>query len=165
MLTHHKMKADDMNVYETSIISTIKNGDLSVLRRLLKSDRSASLARYEFGSTALIWAASYGHEKCVELLLPVSEPNASNRLGCTALMSAASTHVADGKPQPDSRAYFTSRHINHRQVLINDFENEYVYIKGFMNGNVHIKLLRADPVEKMNVILAKDYPDALPASR
>ena len=83
------MKANDINIYDMSIISTIKEGDLSALRRILKTDHSSGLERDELGFTVLMWAATYGREKCVELLLPVSEPNASNRLGRTALMLAA----------------------------------------------------------------------------
>lgn len=35
-------------------------------------------------------------------------------------------------------------------------------IKGFLNGNAHITFLRPDLVDRMNQILAKHYPNALP---
>lgn len=71
--------------------------------------------------------------------------------------------VADGKPQPDSRANFCVKYGGKFVVGASAYESDYISIKGFMNGNAHIKLLRPDLVEKMNAILAKHFPDALPA--
>lgn len=41
----------------------------------------------------------------------------------------------------------------------------YFSIKGFKNGNCHLTFLRQDLVDKMNRILAKHNPSALPAAR
>lgn len=45
------------------------------------------------------------------------------------------------------------------------YKNDYLEIKGFKNGNAHIVFLRLDIVDKMNSIIAKHYPGALPAPK
>ena len=44
-------------------------------------------------------------------------------------------------------------------------ETEYLSIKCFKNTNAHITFKRLDLVEKMNKIIAKHYPGALPAPK
>ena len=44
-----------------------------------------------------------------------------------------------------------------------EFVNEYVRVKTFKNGNGHVYLLRPDLVQELNKVLAKHYPNALPA--
>jgi hypothetical protein len=44
-------------------------------------------------------------------------------------------------------------------------ENDYVSIRTFMNGNGHVTFKRIDLVDKMNRIIAKHYPGALPAPK
>ena len=77
-------------------------------------------------------------------------------------------HVFDGKPEAD-----------HRQgcsVLINDAtraqhgwpksaENEYFSLRLFRNNNGHVTFKRPDLVDRLNQIIAKHYPNALPASQ
>lgn len=74
----------------------------------------------------------------------------------------------DGKPEPDHR--------NAMYVQMSDFcrassaypkkgENEYLSWKLFKNGNVHVKFLRPDLVDKLNEIVARHYPGALPYDR
>lgn len=43
------------------------------------------------------------------------------------------------------------------------YEDELFEIRWFKNGNLHVRFKRQDLVQKMNRILAKHYPDALPS--
>lgn len=43
--------------------------------------------------------------------------------------------------------------------------NEYLSIRTFKNGNGHVTFKRIDLVERMNTIIAKHYPGALPAPK
>ena len=74
-------------------------------------------------------------------------------------------HVLDGKPEPDSRANtYGALYRAVREKV--DFENDYVRVRMFGSaGTGHINFKRLDLVERMNGILAKHYPGALPASR
>lgn len=63
-------------------------------------------------------------------------------------------HIADGKPQPDTRTGFGSAPPHH--------ETDYLETENFQNGNVHIKFKRPDLVDKMNAIIGKHFPNALP---
>ena len=75
--------------------------------------------------------------------------------------------VLDGKPEPDHR--------NGVRVIIEAplrvpgwpkaCENDYMSIKLFKNGNGHITFKRPELVEKLNRIIAKHYPGALPAPK
>lgn len=73
-------------------------------------------------------------------------------------------HVLDGKPEPDHRqgTYHQLYEEERTQQVI---ETPYLQIKSFKNGNGHLTFKRLDLVEKMNQILAKHYPAALPADR
>lgn len=44
-------------------------------------------------------------------------------------------------------------------------ETDYLLIRCFKNNNGHITFKRPDLVEKMNKIIAKHYPGALPAPK
>lgn len=44
-------------------------------------------------------------------------------------------------------------------------ETAYLSIRTFKNGNGHVTFKRPDLVEKMNKIIAKHYPGALPAPK
>jgi hypothetical protein len=77
-------------------------------------------------------------------------------------------HILDGKPEPDHRngmyaelskagAFYGSR--------TGTFENVYIKLKWFKNRNGHVEFRRLDLVEKMNGIIAKQFPNALPAPR
>jgi hypothetical protein len=71
-------------------------------------------------------------------------------------------HVADGVPQPDHRNNFAFMFAYKTAVQAEEFESPYISIKGFKNGNMHVNLTRPDLVEKMNLVIAKAYPNALP---
>jgi hypothetical protein len=101
-------------------------------------------------------------------------------------------HVSDGKPQPDHRHGVWAKFIHQnsrwiaeddsgakqesdpltrrqrevlRQKSLNIFEDEYVQVEKFKNGNLHCKFKRPDLTQKLNAILAKHHPNALPAPR
>lgn len=64
-------------------------------------------------------------------------------------------HVTDGKPQPDIRDGF--------ECKSGLFKSDYFEVNTFANGNAHLKFKRPDLVLKMNEILTKHFPNALPA--
>lgn len=75
------------------------------------------------------------------------------------------SYILDGKPENDHRRAFyfavsTAFHNNQ-----NWYEDDYIDVKFYKNGNAHIVLKRLDLVEKMNKIIAKRHPNALPAGR
>ncbi|EOZ6414538.1 DUF4942 domain-containing protein [Cronobacter turicensis] len=74
-------------------------------------------------------------------------------------------HLLAGKPVPDNRtdiARQLDEHISKRKTA-EDFTDDYLMIRYFQKGSAHIKFLRPELVEKMNDIVAKHYPWALPA--
>jgi hypothetical protein len=77
-------------------------------------------------------------------------------------------HVLDGKPEPDHRggtwAVLSAAGVtyNNRTGLV---ETEFYSMRTFKNGNGHVTFKRADLVDKMNRIIGKHYPNALPAPR
>lgn len=72
-------------------------------------------------------------------------------------------HVSDGKPQPDHRHGVYAEFLRHDSIGL--FEDDYVQVEKFKNGNVHCKFKRPDLTTKLNAILAKHHPNALPAPR
>lgn len=72
--------------------------------------------------------------------------------------------ILDGQPFPDSRADVTRRigdHI-HENGHSNRYEDEMFAIKYFQKGTAHITFKRLDLVDKLNDIIARHYPGALP---
>lgn len=76
------------------IFSAVERKNLRALSRLLEKDPAAARASDCWGRTALMLACVEGEAALVELLLPWSDPNASDRDGETALMLAAFGHPA-----------------------------------------------------------------------
>jgi hypothetical protein len=74
-------------------------------------------------------------------------------------------HVLDGKPEPDHRAGWYQRLTGQRSTSEAPASDGYLSARSFRNGNAHVTLLRADLVDRMNRIVAKHYPGALPAPR
>ncbi|MEG0057815.1 DUF4942 domain-containing protein [Hafnia sp.] len=69
-----------------------------------------------------------------------------------------------GKPVPDNRADVTLRlgdHI-HDNRHSNSYEDEMFKIKYFQKGTAHITFRRPELVDKLNDIIARHYPGALP---
>ena len=78
-------------------------------------------------------------------------------------------HVLDGKPEPDHRggtyAMLNKVGLNGWPARAGEVENEYLSIRCFKNHNGHVTFKRPDLVDKMNLIIAKHYPGALPAPK
>lgn len=77
-------------------------------------------------------------------------------------------HMVDGKPEPDHRNGMqqqvrTARTEQREFPLV--FENDYLHLRVFKNGNAHTTFRRPELVARLNQILAKHYPNALPAAR
>lgn len=77
-------------------------------------------------------------------------------------------HLCDGKPEADYRhaSYsLISTALQASSVWPKLTENDYVSIRLFKNQNGHVTFKRPDLVTRLNRILAKHYPDALPAPK
>jgi hypothetical protein len=74
--------------------------------------------------------------------------------------------IVDGKPEEDHRNCLSQRL---RQAGgsggAGTHCDEYMTVKWFKNGNGHITFTRPELVDKLNAIIAKHYPGALPAPR
>lgn len=71
--------------------------------------------------------------------------------------------LLDGKPVPDNRADVTRRlgdHI-HENRHSNCYEDEMFTIKYFQKGTAHITFKRPELVDKLNDIIARQYPRTL----
>ena len=77
--------------------------------------------------------------------------------------------VLDEKPEPDFRggtsAALTAAGLNGWPARPGVVETDYLSIRTFKNHNGHITFKRPYLVEKMNLIIAKHYPGALPAPK
>lgn len=73
--------------------------------------------------------------------------------------------VMDGKPEPDVRRGWYGRISDCRKVGDPDAADDYMSVRSFRNGNGHVTFKRPDLVDKMNLIIAKHYPGALPAPK
>lgn len=72
--------------------------------------------------------------------------------------------VLDGKPEPDHRYGW---HALFGASLTSDADpsNDYMSVRLFLNGNGHVTFKRPDLVDQLNRIIAKHYPNALPAPK
>jgi len=76
------------------IFTAVERKNLRELKRILKNDPLGARRTDCWGRTALMLACVEGEEELVRLLLPLSDPQASDRDGETALMLAAFGHPA-----------------------------------------------------------------------
>lgn len=76
--------------------------------------------------------------------------------------------ILDGKPELDHRqgAYQRLRAAAERDPAepVVDFDG-YFTLRGFKNGNAHLTFTRPDLVDKMNQIIGRHFPGALPPSK
>ena len=76
--------------------------------------------------------------------------------------------VLDGKPEPDYRSA-CYRRLTEIQWMRGSGPNfatlDYFTLKGFKNGNGHLTFTRPELVDKMNAIVARHFPGALPPHR
>lgn len=77
--------------------------------------------------------------------------------------------ILDGKPEPDHRngisALLSAGGLGGYGPKAGQVENDYLSIRTFKNTNGHITFKRPDLVDRMNLIIAKHYPGALPAPK
>lgn len=74
-------------------------------------------------------------------------------------------HLCDGKPEADHRtgAYRLIADAMQRTLGWPKLaENDYVSIRLFKNHNGHVTFKRPDLIQRLNRIIAKHYPNALP---
>ncbi|WP_049446927.1 DUF4942 domain-containing protein [Stenotrophomonas maltophilia] len=64
-------------------------------------------------------------------------------------------HMFDGKPHPDFRSAASSPEVF----------SEYMDVTFYKNRNAHVVFKRPDLVDKLNEVIARRYPGALPPSR
>ena len=79
-------------------------------------------------------------------------------------------HVLDGKPEPDHRSGIRAQLdaaglFSWSARRYGTVETTYMAIRTFKNWNGHVTFKRPDLVDKMNRIIAKHYPGALPAPK
>lgn len=74
-------------------------------------------------------------------------------------------HLLDGKPIPDNRGDVTTRLMDHVSLQNGShiYEDDYFSIRYFQKGTGHITFKRPDLVDKMNDIVAKNFPSMLPS--
>lgn len=75
--------------------------------------------------------------------------------------------LLDGKPVPDNRTDVTCRLSDHilENRHSNYYEDEMFAIKYFQKGTAHISFKRSELVDKLNDIIARHYPRALPTKQ
>jgi hypothetical protein len=77
-------------------------------------------------------------------------------------------YMLDGKPAPDHRQGIVQQcgEIQRQWIRSSNFkreaEDDYFRVRWFKNGNGHFYFKRPDLIERMNGIIAKHYPGALP---
>lgn len=79
-------------------------------------------------------------------------------------------HVLDGKPEPDHRSGISAQlnaggFTSWSRRVYGTCSTTYMDIRTFKNGNGHVTFTRLDLVDRMNLIIAKHYPGALPAPK
>lgn len=83
-------------------------------------------------------------------------------------------HILDGKPEPATVVFNDLPWTGSYRTLeaagwpmrepIAELHGMFT-VRGFKNGNAHLTFTRLDLVDKMNAIIAKHYPNALPPAR
>lgn len=73
-------------------------------------------------------------------------------------------HLLDGKPEPDHASSLTRKANDFWRSIgkYADYEDEYLKIRPFKNGNVHVWVLKPELVQKMNEIMGEAMPFSLP---
>jgi len=73
-------------------------------------------------------------------------------------------YVMDGKPQPDHRSGFYNRLDDAAKAQAPQIEDDYCALRWYKRGTGHLTFKRPELVERLNQILAKHHPNALPAA-
>jgi hypothetical protein len=77
-------------------------------------------------------------------------------------------HLCDGKPEADHRTGASRLIADAMQTTVawpKLAKNDYFSIRLFKNQNGHVTFTRPDLVTRLNLIIAKRFPDALPAPK
>lgn len=72
--------------------------------------------------------------------------------------------VLDGKPEPDHRTGYWHRLEQAARASAPMIEDDYCTLRWYKRGTGHLTFKRPDLVQKLNDILAKHHPNALPAA-
>lgn len=73
--------------------------------------------------------------------------------------------LLDGKTIPDHRVGVSSQfydHVSQCNKVAQDFDSEYFTLRFFKKGSGHLTFKRPELTDKLNAILSRYYPDALP---
>lgn len=73
--------------------------------------------------------------------------------------------VVDGKPEPDHRQGMYSLLCHAQTAKQFELETEYFHIRWFWKGTGHVTFKRPDLVDRLNEIIARHFPAALPDGR
>lgn len=73
-------------------------------------------------------------------------------------------HVIDGKPEPDHRNGYWQRLEDAAKASAPIIQDDYCSVRWYKRGTGHLTFKRPDLVERLNQILAKHHPNALPAA-
>lgn len=73
--------------------------------------------------------------------------------------------ILDAKPEEDYRRCFYIAMVNAFHNRDYGYEDDYLDVKIFKNGNIHILFTRPDLVDKLNKIIAKNHPNILAAPK
>lgn len=71
----------------------------------------------------------------------------------------------DGKPEPDHRSGIDSQMNDAHRQGRRECENVYFHVRWFKKGTGHLTFKRLDLVDRLNAVIAKHYPGALPAPK
>lgn len=74
-------------------------------------------------------------------------------------------HVYDGRPEPDHRNGVSRMLESANKAGETEAEDDYIRVRWFQNGNAHVTFKRPDLVDKLNAVLVRHYPGALPPAR
>jgi hypothetical protein len=77
-------------------------------------------------------------------------------------------HVLDGKPEADYRQGCYAQlgaAFREQTAWPKSYQNDYFELRLFRNGNGHLCFKRLELIDAMNAIIARHYPNALPAPR
>lgn len=87
-----------------------------------------------------------------------------NRHGCDTLDDLTRVFCAlDNRPEPDHRTAIFELAMAAYTKQLAVFENDYLSVRRYQNGNAHVTFKRADLIDELNKILATHYPNALPS--
>lgn len=71
----------------------------------------------------------------------------------------------DSRPEPDHRDGMYHQLTQAIAESRQEFETDYIKMRWFQNGNGHMTFKRRGLVDRINQIIAKRFPNALPAPR